>query len=330
MNEPSKKIRWGITGLGRIAGKFAEDLALNNDAELVAVASGSLDRAEEFAAGYQVKNAFGSYEALFACPEVDVVYIANEHTRHAETSIKALEHGKHVLCEKPAGLNAAEVKKMIEASRANGVFLMEALWTRFNPSVRKIKNLVDEGTLGTLRYIHADFCFYALDKDTGGRLLNPDLGGGSILDIGIYPVFLAYLLLGLPDEVDARSKFFHTGAEVQTSMLLEYPKSLAILHSSLANTSPVQAHISGENGTIHIDPRWHETKGFRLVQNGNEETFEYPVTGRGYYHEIEEVHQCIRRGVLESELWSHNDSLQLIGLLDMIRKKAGVQLPADT
>ncbi|WP_224489887.1 Gfo/Idh/MocA family protein [Robertkochia flava] len=328
MKAHNEKIRWGIVGLGKIAGKFAADLALDKDAELVAVASTSLIRAQEFAELHHAKIAFGSYEELFACPEVDVVYVANVHSQHANTSISAMQHGKHVLCEKPAGINAGEVQEMINVSRNQGVFFMEALWSRFNPSIRKVKNLIDEGVLGTLRYVHADFCFYALDRDENGRLLNPALGGGSLLDIGIYPVFLAYLLLGLPDEMDARARFFHTGAEVQTSMLFTYPKAQAILHSSLANNAKMEARITGENGEIYIDPRWHEASGFTLIQNGEEKREHLPVTGKGYFHEIGEVHQCIRRGVLESELWSHYDSLQLIRLLDQVRERCEIHFPS--
>ena len=327
MDKHPKKIRWGIAGLGKIAHKFAADLALHDDAELVAVASNSKERGRAFADTFQVSHVFDSYQALFAFDEVDVIYIANVHTQHAATGILAMKHGKHVLCEKPAGINAQEVQKMIRASRENRVFFMEALWSRFNPSIRKIKNLIDEGALGQLRYVHADFCFYALDRDVEGRLLNPELGGGSLLDIGIYPVFLAYLLLGAPNEIDARSKFFHTGAEVQTSMLFNYPNAQAILHSSLANTAKMEARISGEKGEIYIHPRWHETNGFTLVADGEEEKISLPVTGKGYYHEIEEVHQGIRRGVLESELWSHQDSLELIRLLDKIREHCGISFP---
>ncbi|THD66465.1 Gfo/Idh/MocA family oxidoreductase [Robertkochia marina] len=327
MEKYSEKIRWGIVGLGKIARKFAEDLALHDDAELVAVASNSEERGRDFSDEFQVRHVFDSYEALFACDEVDVIYIANVHTQHAATAILAMDHGKHVLCEKPAGMNAQEVQEMIRASRENRVFFMEALWSRFNPSIRKIKDLIDEGALGRLRYIHADFCFYALDRDVEGRLLNPELGGGSLLDIGIYPVFLAYLLLGAPDEIDARSKFFHTGAEVQTSMLFNYPNAQAVLHSSLANTAKMEARISGEKGEIYIHPRWHEASGFTIVKEEEEEKTDLPVTGKGYYHEIEEVHQGIRRGVLESELWSQQDSLQLIRLLDKIREHCGITFP---
>jgi len=329
LNSHSHKIRWGIVGLGKIAHKFAEDLALSPDSALIAVASSSVERARTFAEEHKAEKVFGSYEALFKDEEVDVIYVSTYHTQHAEVSIKAMAHGKHVLCEKPVAMNAEDTRRMIAVSRKNGVFFMEALWTRFNPSIRKIKHLVEEGMLGTLRYIQADFCFYGLDNDEGGRLLNPALGGGSLLDIGIYPAFLSYLLLGLPDEIHACSKFFHTGAEIQTSMLLDYPKAQATLHSSLANTSKVQARIAGERGEIYIPPRWHEARGFTLVQEGKEEHFSLPVTGRGYYHEIQEVEQCIRRGVLESELWAHQDSLRLMGLMDQIREFSGVRYPSD-
>lgn len=329
MNQTKNTIRWGIIGLGRIAREFAKDLELVKDATLVAVASGSPDRAKDFAGEFDVKYAFGSYRELFECAEVDAVYIATYHHRHADNSIMAMEHGKHVLCEKPVAMNAADTERMIAASRINSTFFMEALWSRFNPAIRKVKQLVDSGEIGKVRNIHADFSFYALDEDERGRLLNVELGGGSLMDIGVYPLFLSYLLLGLPDEVMATSKFFHTGAEIQTSMLLDYPGAHALLSSSLANNSDMKARIGGEEGEIIIEADWHEAQGFTLIKEGWEKRFNLPTKGKGYAHEIEEVHHCLRRGVVESELWSHRDSLELINLVDQVRHKAGITYPFD-
>jgi len=194
-------IRWGIVGLGGIAHKFASDLKLVDNTEIVAVASRSIDKAKEFQEQYKAKHAFGSYKELFTCDEVDVIYIATPHTSHKELSIQAMNHGKHVLCEKPAGINRGEVAEMVLVANKNKVFLMEALWARFNPSILKAKELVDSGAMGTLRYLHADFAFFALNKPEDGRLLNPELGGGTLLDIGIYPIFLSYLLLGKPNKI---------------------------------------------------------------------------------------------------------------------------------
>jgi predicted dehydrogenase len=241
-----------------------------------------------------------------------------------------MEHGKHVLCEKPVAVNTTEAEAMVAASRKHNVFLMEALWSRFNPSLRKVKALVDEGALGTLRYINVDFCFYALDADPKGRLLNPELAGGSLLDIGIYPVFLSYLLLGLPETINARSRFFRTGAEIQTSVIFHYPEAQAVLHSSLAHTSDNRANICGENGQILVNPFWFQTDGFTLVEGNEEKPYSFPLNGKGYTYEIEEVHRCIHNHQIESALWSHSDSLNLIGLLDRIREISGIHFPIAT
>ncbi|RTE52181.1 gfo/Idh/MocA family oxidoreductase [Arenibacter aquaticus] len=325
----SQKLRWGIIGLGNIAHHFVKDLALVKDASISAVASRSMDKAKAFAEEYNVHFAFDSYNDLLESQEVDVVYIATPHTFHSELAILAMTHKKHVLCEKPMGVNAEEVKKMISASQENGVFLMEALWSRFNPSIVKVKDLIDQGEIGPLAYIHADFAFYALDRDLKGRVLNPKLGGGSLLDIGIYPIFLSYLLLGKPKSILSTSHFHSNGAEVQTSMIFKYPKAQAILYSGFTSKSEMKAEISGEKGSIFIPTRWHEAQGFSMARNNEQEEFSLPTTGRGYFHEINEVHQCIANGKLESDLWSHRNSLDLIELLDTVRKQNQIIFPFE-
>jgi predicted dehydrogenase len=325
----AKSIRWGIIGLGNIAQKFAQDLALVNEGELVAIASRSMDRARNFNKDFKVDYVFDSYQQLFKCEEVDVVYIATPHTEHMNWAIMAMENGKHVLCEKPMGVNRNQLKQMVAAAKKHNVFLMEALWSRFNPTIRKIKEIVTEDGLGTIEYIHADFAFYALDKAKEGRLLNPSLAGGSLLDIGIYPVFLTYLLLGVPDKVTARSSFYETGAEIQTSMTFEYENAHALLYSGLTSNSRMQATISGNKGAIFIDPRWHETEGYTLLNDKGEEHISLPKLGKGYTYEIEEVHACIKSNKLESDLWSHANSLDLIEILDSIRKQTGISFPFE-
>lgn len=324
------KIGWGIVGLGNIAHSFAEDLALVGQGQLVAVASRSMEKAESFAEQYGSDYAFGTYQELFNCEEVDVVYIATPHTSHAELSIIAMNNGKHVLCEKPMGVNQEEVKRMVAKAKEKKVFLMEALWSRFNPSIVKVKQLVQEGVIGQISYLHADFAFFALERSEEGRLLNPALAGGSLLDIGIYPVFLSYLLLGLPQKVMATSKFYKTGVEIQTSMIFEYENAQAVLYSGLNSKSEMKAEISGSNGSVFLRPRWHETQGYTLEGDGDERHFDLPTTGKGYSHEIEEVHACLAHGQLESKLWSHNNSLELISLLDEIRKQTGIIFPFES
>jgi predicted dehydrogenase len=325
----SNSVGWGIIGLGNIAQKFAKDLALVNDAALMAVASRSIQKAKAFKEEFKVPYAFDSYEALFRCEEVEVVYIALPHTEHVAWSILAMDCGKHVLCEKPMGVNLEQVEAMIAASRRNKVFLMEALWSRFIPSIQELKGLVDSGEIGNIGYLHADFAFYALDRDREGRLLNPALAGGSLLDIGIYPVFLAYLILGIPDEILTSARFMDSGAEMQIAITFGYPDAHALLYSGLSSTSQMTATIAGSDGTVVLYPRWHEADGFSLTQNGYTEDFHLPTVGKGYTYEIEEVHRCLSEGLQESPLWSHTHSKELITLLDKIRLDAGIRFPFE-
>ncbi len=322
-------IKWGIVGLGNIAHSFAKDLQLVPEGELFAVASRNAGKASEFKSQYGAIHAFGSYEELFDCPEVEVIYIATPHPSHAQWAIRAMDKGKHVLCEKPMGVSLKQVDKMIAAANRNQVFLMEALWSRFNPSIIKVKEMTDAGAIGQIGYLHADFAFPALDRSEDGRLLNPVLAGGSLLDIGIYPIFLSYLMLGFPQTIKASSRFYKTGVEIQTSMIFEYPDAQAILYSGLTTRSSMEAEIAGSEGSIFIHPRWHETQGFTIAKDGDVQKFNLPKTGKGYSHEIKEVHSCIRDSQLESPLWSHQHSRDLIKIMDTIRKQTGIVFPFE-
>ena len=322
-------IKWGIVGAGNIAHSFSKDLALVKGGELTSVASRDLEKAKTFAAEYGAPNAFGSYEALFDSKTVDVIYIATPHTSHAELSIAAMNAGINVLCEKPIGVHKSQVQKMVFSAKENNVFLMEALWSRFNPTIMKVKELVDNGTIGEVGYLHADFAFYGLDRDENGRLLNPALAGGSLLDIGIYPIFLSYLLLGMPKNIKASANFYKTGVEVQTSMIFDYTNAQSILYSGLNSNSEMKAQIAGSKGSILIHPRWHETTGYTLEIDGDYTVNEIGKLGKGYTHEIEEVHECLLSGKKESDLWSHQNSLDLIEIMDIIRNKTKIVFPFE-
>lgn len=325
-----KEIRWGIAGLGNIAHKFADDLKLVPGSVLKAVGSRQLDKASAFGQSHGAEHYFGSYQELFECDDVDVVYIATPHTSHAGLSKLAMNHGKHVLCEKPLSTNRTEASQMIEVALTNKVFLMEALWSRFNPSILKVLDRVDKGDIGKVKYIHADFAFYSLDRSEEGRLLNPELAGGSILDIGIYPIFLAYLFLGMPHKILATSNFYKTGVEIQTSMIFSYPEAQAILYSGLNSRSEMKAEISGTEGSLFLNPRWHEAQGYALEVNGQLDHFDHPTTGMGYVYEIEEVNRCIRSAQLQSELWNHQNSLDLLEIMDEVRTQGGVIFPFES
>ncbi|WP_411030290.1 Gfo/Idh/MocA family protein [Spongiimicrobium sp. 3-5] len=325
-----KKVKWGIVGLGKIAKLFVDDLLLVKDAELIAVASTNSERAKVFAQEYGVNSYYGSYLELFNNKEVDVVYVATLHHTHAKVSIAAMDHKKHVLCEKPVAISALEAKQMIASSIRNKVFFMEAFWSRFNPTIKKTKELVDAGALGRLRYISAEFTFYKLDEDPKSRALNIDLAGGSLLDMGVYPIFLSYLLLGKPAEILARSKFHWTGAEIQTSMIFNYKDAQAMLYSGFSNDTDMKAKICGEDAEIYVAPIWHEAQGFTLVNNGKERLYKLPTKGKGFTYEICEVHKCLQNGKLESSLWSHQNSLELMNIVDEVRKKAGIRFSFES
>ena len=322
-------IKCGIVGAGNIAHSFSKDLALASGGELTAVASRNLDKARSFAKEYGAPNAFGSYEELFNSDMVDVIYIATPHTTHAKLSIAAMKAGKSVLCEKPVGVNKNEVEEMIKVAKESNVFFMEALWTRFNPTIKKVKEIVDNGTIGDIGYLHADFAFYALDRDENGRLLNPDLAGGSLLDIGIYPIFLSYLMLGIPKDIKASANFYKTGVEVQTSMIFDYDDAQSILYSGLNSNSEMKAQIAGSKGSIFVHPRWHEASGYTLEVDGDSSVVEVGKVGKGYTYEIEEVHNCLNAGKTESDLWSHKNSIDLIEIMDTVRNKVGIVFPFE-
>ena len=323
------KIKWGIIGCGNIAHKFTSDLALVEDAEVSAVASRTIEKAQQFARQHNANNAFGTYEELFRDTDTDIVYIATPHVSHAELSIRAMEHGKHVLCEKPLALNAREATAIIETSRRTNRFFMEALWSRFNPTIIEIKKRIDNGEIGEVKFVNADFSF----KVTGGldsRVIALELGGGAVLDIGIYPAFLSYFILGFPKEIVAKSLFHKvTKCDIQTSMIFTYESAQALLSSGFESGSDMIARICGEEGQIYIHKTWHAPEGYTLVRGEHEQVFDLPIKGIGFTYEIKECHKCLRNNQIESELWLHKSSLDLISILDVVRDQVGLVYPQE-
>ena len=322
------RVRWGILGLGNIANQFARDLLLVEDAELTAVASRDSAKAEAFGVKFGAGKSFGSYRELLESESIDIVYIATPHDSHAELAIRALEAGKHVLCEKPLALNAREVGQMIEASERSNRFLMEAFWTRFNPSFVEVLRKVRQGDIGKVRYINADFAFRV--ENPNPRMIEMKTGGGSLLDMGVYPLFLAYVILGIPKNVFACSSFYESGADQQTSMILQYEDAQAVLHSSFVSPSNMSATISGEHGRFNLNSIWHETQSYELIQNNHRVSYSLPTEGKGFTYEIKECHQCIRSGRISSEIWSTKDSLELIRIADRIRLATGLKYPSES
>ena len=324
-------IRWAILGLGRIAHKFAADLLTLPDARLVAVASTSQERADAFAAQFPqpdgtLPRALGTYEALLdMADEVDVVYVATRHVYHRANTLLCLRGGLAVLCEKPFGMDIGEVNQMLDTAHAHQTFLMEALWSRFMPTVIQAKAWADAGEIGMLRTIRADFGFQA-DYDPNKRLFNKTMGGGSLLDIGIYPRFISYFLNGMPDTVRASATLAPTGADEQCGMVLTYANGvMAVLNSSFMTVTENKAVLYGSEGTITIQSRFHESTVVTLEKPGlapQEMTF--ARTTFGYAYEAQHVMDCLADGLTESTLWSHADSRHLMTLLDDVRKAAGI------
>ena len=326
----SSSIRWGFVGLGRIAHAFARDLALFEDADLVAVGSRSESNAQSFADEHGAHRAYGSYQAVISDPDVDIVYVATPHRTHADLSIAAMEAGKHVLCEKPVAINMDEAQSMVEAARANNRFFMEALWSRFNPVICEALDRVQHGDIGTVRYVQADFTFL-VDEVEGARMHDPEQGGGSLLDMGIYPLFLAYLVLGMPASVTARMEAHATGVDQQMAVILQYPAAMATTYSGFASQSNMQATVSGDEGRLVLHPVWHEPDAYSILKNNawEGERVTRPRRGHGLAHEIEACHESIRSGLIECPLWTHQDSLNLMQILDQARESAGLTYPFE-
>ncbi|MDA6069677.1 Gfo/Idh/MocA family oxidoreductase [Flavobacterium sp. AC] len=319
----NNKIKWGVIGLGNIANQFAADLLLLNDATLFAVASRNRDNAIDFAEKYNCPKVYDSYEALCKDDEIDIIYIATPHNSHAELSIKALENGKHVLCEKPIALSYKDAIRMTEASVKYNKFFMEAFWTRFIPSVQEVLTKVNEGIIGDIKSVNADFAFYA-DEKNGGRLFDKDLGGGALFDIGVYPLFLAYIFLGIPKEIIAKSILHKNGIDLQTSMILQYENAQAVLQASIISESDMKATISGTEGYIKLNSPWFVADGYSVFRDQKETNYSLPNLGKGYTYEILECHHCIRNSQIESEFWSQQNSLDLSKMVEDIKKQIGL------
>ena len=321
-------VKWGIIAPGRIAQKFANDLTLVEGGQLMAVASRSEERAKNMASKYGAAKWFGSYHALVKSGEVDIVYIASPNAFHKEHTCLCLDHGIPVLCEKPAALNLLELSAMIETSKRNKTFFMEALWTRFLPAIGRVLEIIESNEMGQVESVEADFCFKA-PFDPESRLYDLSLGGGTLLDIGIYPLFLAYLLLGIPQKIEASGKLASTGADQTVSMLLNYADKMeASLHASILYPSDMTARITMQKGYLLINPRWHEAQSITIIKAGYEAFVEpLPTLGHGFSHEIRECHRCLANQQIESELWSHQDSVNMMTMMDEIRRQIGVIYP---
>jgi predicted dehydrogenase len=320
-----ERIRWGISSTGRIAADFAAALTRVEDAELVAVSSRSQERADVFAAEHRAPRAYGSLRAMLDDADVDVVYIASPHIAHCRDALQVVAAGKHVLVEKPFGLSADEARRVFDAAAQAGVFVMEALWSRFLPAHVRLRELVADGAIGTVRAVRASFGF-PFPHLPEHRLLAPELGGGALLDLGIYSVNTAMQLLGPPDDVTATAVFGPTGVDVNTGVLLRFPGgAVASASCSLVAVDPCTAMVTGSEGWIELPGPQHcpeylivRTKE-QLVQGSAPERIDLPIGGDGLRYQVHEVHDCLRRGVQHSEVMSWRQTLYLMGTIDLAR-----------
>lgn len=325
-----KSIRWGILGPGRIAKKFAMGLQSVPDAELVAVGSRTRETAAAFAAEFKVPRAHGSYEALAADPGVDVVYVATPHPLHHANTLLCLKAGKAVLCEKPFTINAREAVELVETARREKVFLMEAMWTRFLPVMVQTREWLDRKVIGDPRMVMADFGFRS-GWDPKNRVLDPHLGGGALLDVGIYPLSFASMVFGAePRKVTGLSHLGETGVDEQSALVLSYGGGeLALLACAVRTSTVHEARILGTAGSIHIPDFWHGSKATLSIQGKAPETVSLPLTGNGYNYEAVEVGRCLRAGLKESPVMPLSDTLSIMRTMDELRSQWGLVYPQE-
>lgn len=326
----STPIRWGILATGSIAHQFAGGLAVIPDAELTAVGSRTVETANAFADQYNVPRRYASYEELAADPDVDVIYVATPHPFHKENSLLCLDAGKAVLCEKPFTMNAREAEAVVARAREKGVFLMEAMWTRFLPISGKVRQWISEKAIGDVRMIAADFGYRA-EFDPEMRAFNPDLGGGGLLDVGVYPIAYISMILGPePDRIASLADLGDTGVDEQAAVVLGYPQGeLALLSCAVRTDTPNEVRILGTNGQIHLHPPFFTGTTATLKAGNREETVELPLEGNGYNYQAVEVMKCLRDDRLESGLIPLDETVAIMNIMDRIRSQWGLKYPME-
>jgi len=325
------KISWGILATGNITHKMVAGLKVLPDAEVIAVGSRSVESANAFADKYDIPHRHSTYEALCADPEVDVIYVAPPHSGHRDCTIMALNGGKAVLCEKPFAINRAQAVEMAAVAREKKLFLMEAMWTRFLPTVVQARQWIKEGRIGTPQMVYADFGFRT-EYEEESRLFDPAFGGGGLLDVGIYPVSFAAMVFGaVPNRIAAMAEIGPTGVDDMNGAVLGFPGGgLALVSSAVRAETQQEARIIGTEGKIHLpSPFWSGTKVVLEVNGAEPETFDLPHEGNGYNCQAREVMDCMRAGKLESGVMPLDESIAIMGTLDEMRRQWGVKYPME-
>ncbi len=323
-------IRWGILGAGNIARKFVAGVEQTDTGRVVAVGSRSPERAEPFGEEFSLPARHGSYEELVADETVDAIYVATRHPSHAEAALLAIEAGKHVLIEKPFAVTADQAERVISAARSAEVFCMEAMWSRFAPPFVKLRELLAHGALGEIRQVHAHFGFRS-GWDPDSRLLNPHHAGGALLDVGVYPVSLASMLLGAPEAIHSSATIGETGVDEQTTMLLAYPSGAsALLSCAVRTNTPKTITVCGTEAMVTIDNAWWGDAGLTLHPAGEDmEHYALPRTGNGYNYEADHVAACLGEGLTESPVMGLDETLAIMRTLDEVRRQIGLRYPFE-
>ncbi len=323
-------VRFGILGTGAIAGQLAAAFADAAGCELVAVGSRRAASAEAFAKRWRVPAAHGSYEALCADPHVDVVYVATPNALHCANTLLAIANGKAVLCEKPFAIHAGEAREMVAAARDRGVFLMEAMWTRFFPLWVELRERISGGLMGDGRLLSAEFGFRA-DYEPESILFDPAMGGGALLDVGVYPVSLAHMLWGAPDAIGAVAAFAPSGVDDQCAATLRFSSgAVALIGASLSAETQQDATLAGRGARIRVHrPWWRPDTATVTFEDERTEELQRPFLGNGYPHELLEVARCVRAGLLESETMPLSETVAIMETVDAIRAQVGLRYPMD-
>lgn len=330
MTASSTALRWGILGPGGIARAFASDLRTAG-LDLVAVGSRSAESAGAFAADFDIARTHGSYEALVSDPEVDIVYIATPHPFHAEQAILALEHGKHVLVEKPFTLTGAEAAAVRDVAVDRGLLAMEAMWTRYLPHMARIREVVASGALGDIRALLADHT-QRISSDPAHRLNSLELGGGALLDLGVYPISFAWDILGEPLAITASARLGDTGADTEVATVMSHASgALSTSLSASRAVGPNTAHIIGTDARIDIDRVWYNATSFRVVAADETVLEEYAsdIQGRGMQYQAIAAEDYLARGLTDSELLPIDETVAIMSTLDEIRQLVGVTYPGE-
>ena len=326
----TKTVRWGILGTGKISRAFAEALKYTPGAVLAGVASRGTDSAQAFAREFGAAAAYGSYQALADAGDVDIIYIGTPHPMHAENALMALNAGKGVLCEKAFAMNRREAAEVVALARARKLFLMEAMWTRFMPALAEVRRIIASGEIGAVSQVTADFGFVA-SFGPEHRVFNPALGGGALLDLGIYPLSIAAALLGPVAAVSAQAEMGPTGVDVQTGFTLRHEGGgISACSCSLLARTPCELTVSGPLGQVRMNTQFHRTQSVSVVlADGASRTVATPFIGNGYAHEAIEAQRCFNAGLIESPGMTHEETLALMGVMDAIREQIGLRYPGE-